>query len=191
MKRLWSFALDWFEHGDLVPLLIVVSAAHYSAVLAGKDNIVVAVLIGVLVDLGHYRWVRAAARYDGNKIPQYVIRWGFTILLTGLSLLYHQRYYQDWLLSIPIPLLIASLAWLTKVDARQGASAKTKQVPPEYVPVVVEAHTEHMQDDPEHMQIVPEFVCASCNEPFESRQKYAAHMRWAHRNGHEKEQVKL
>ena len=176
IKRAWVFVLNWFEHGDLVPLLIVVSAAHYSAVLAGKDHIVVAVLIGILVDLGHYRWVRAAARYTGGKRPQIITRWGFMILLTGLSLLYHQRYYQDWLLSIPIPLLIASLAWLTKVDSRPEASAKPMQTmhpAPEYVPVVVQAPAEHMQSE-----------CHECGALFASKQAKAAHMRWKHRNGH-------
>ena len=123
MKRLtdrWKALVEWFEYGDLLPLLIVVSAVHYTAILVNYDVWAVANAIGLLVDLGHYRWVRAAARYNGDNQRQAALRWLFALIMTVVSLAYHQRFYQDWWLSIPLPLLIASLAWLAKVDATVG-----------------------------------------------------------------------
>lgn len=124
IKRLWSALVDWFEHGDLVPLLVVVSAVHYSTILAKYDAWPVAVAIGLLVDLGHYRWVRAASRYSGNSKREAATRWAIAGAMTAVSLAYHQRFYADWWLSVPLPLLIASLAWLSKVDRPQTSKGK-------------------------------------------------------------------
>lgn len=120
-------AINWLEHGDLVLVMVIVSAVHYAVVLNGRDHWFVAVIIGLLVDLGHYRWVRAAARYDGGKTGQIVTRWTFAIVMTAISFAYHWRYYGgDIWLAAPIPLLIASLAWLAKVDP-QSTTRKAKQ----------------------------------------------------------------
>lgn len=117
MRDLWRRLVGWFEHGDLVPLLIVVSAWHYAVILAGRDPWPVAVAIGLLVDLGHYRVVRAAVRYSG-RTSQAAARWLVALAMTAVALAYHLRYYEmDWWLAAPIPLLIATLAWLSKVDA--------------------------------------------------------------------------
>ena len=116
MKKAWTIVTDWFEHGDLVPLLIIVSAWHYMSILQGKDPAVVALAIGLLVDLGHYRTIRAAFRYNGASWGERIARWMFALVMTVISLAYHQRYYNDWLFSAPIPLLIAGLAWLQRVD---------------------------------------------------------------------------
>jgi hypothetical protein len=129
IRQIPDKVVRWFESGDLVPLLIVVSAVHYAAVLKGKDQWLVAIAIGLLVDLGHYRWVRAAARYDGGRVSQIVTRWTFALVMTGVSLAYHLRYYDnDLWLAAPIPLLIASLAWLAKVDGRRVPQTVTPSV---------------------------------------------------------------
>ena len=120
LSTLWNAIVKWFEYGDLVPLLVTVSAVHYIDVLDSKDQWYVAVAIGLLVDLGHYRWVRAAARYNGSFIWGGFTRWTFAILMTVVSLVYHERFYSDLWLSVPLPFLIASLAWLSKVDANVG-----------------------------------------------------------------------
>jgi hypothetical protein len=129
-RRLWSGIVHWFEEGDLLPLLILVSSVHYGTVLSAHDHPLVAIAIGLLVDLGHYRWVRAASRYNGNSKRERAVRWSLAAVMTAVSLAYHQRFYNDWWLSIPLPLLIASLAWLVKVDrataGANGATAKAK-----------------------------------------------------------------
>lgn len=126
-KASWSYLVHWFEYGDLVPLLVLISAVHYAAVLAGKDSWPVAIAIGLLVDLGHFRTVRAAVRYSGDDRWQGATRWLIAAGMTALSLNYHQRYYADWWLSAPLPLLIAALAWLQKVDQRAGAKPKAEK----------------------------------------------------------------
>jgi len=125
IQNLWNKTVNWFEHGDLVPLLVLVSAVHYAIILKDKDHFAVAIAIGTLVDLGHYRTVRAAVRYQysGKKNRQKILRWFIVLGMTVISLVYHQRYYNDWWLSVPIPLLIAVLAWLYKADENIG---KTK-----------------------------------------------------------------
>jgi hypothetical protein len=127
MKKILNWAVTWFESGDLVPLLVLVSAVHYAAVLASKDAWVVAVAIGLLVDLGHYRTVRAAVRYSGADGWQRVARWTIAIAMTALSLNYHERYYQDWWLSAPLPLLIAALAWLQQIERKPVSKAEREQ----------------------------------------------------------------
>jgi hypothetical protein len=124
MKNFWKWIVEWFESGDLVPLLVLVSAVHYAQVLSGKDAWLVAVVIGLLVDLGHYRTIRAAVRYSGSDGWQRVARWTIAIAMTGLSLNYHQRYYEDWWLSAPLPLLIAALAWLQQIERKPVAKAE-------------------------------------------------------------------
>ena len=126
----WNWVVNWFEHGDLVPLIVIVSAFHYAAILQNKDAPAVAVAIGLLVDLGHFRTIRAAVRYSGDDKRQAFARWMIAAGTTALSLNYHQRYYNDWWLSIPLPLLIAALAWLQRVDQRTAARAQPKQTAP-------------------------------------------------------------
>jgi len=126
MTTIWRHVVNWFENGDLVPLLIVVSAWHYIAILAGRDPWPVAIAIGLLVDLGHYRTVRAAVRYRGRP-SQSAARWAVAAAMTVVALAYHLRYYEfDWWLAAPIPALIATLAWLSRVDANLGARSRAQ-----------------------------------------------------------------
>lgn len=128
IPKLWKSITTWFEHGDLVPLLVVVSAVHYAAVLQKYDYWPVAIAIGLLVDLGHFRTVRAAVRYAGDNWRQIAVRWFAVVVMTAVSLAYHQRYYGDWWLSAPLPLLIAFLAWQQHVDSRIGVRDKSVTV---------------------------------------------------------------
>lgn len=129
LSSAWSWLVNWFEHGDLVPLLVIVSSVHYAVVLAGRDYWPVAIAIGLLVDLGHYRTIRAAMRYTGDDRRQAFVRWIIAAAMTAISLSYHERYYRDLWLSAPLPLLIAALAWLQRVDRQQpmrGERSPTK-----------------------------------------------------------------
>lgn len=178
--KLWRAAVDWFENADLVPLLVLVSAVHYAAVLAGKDYWAVAVCIGLLVDLGHYRTVRSAVRYNGgwgNKLT----RWAIALGMTVISLNYHQRYYEDWWLSAPLPLLIAALAWLQQVEPKKVEPKvriireDTQALPmPESKPLL----PENASDTP-HKSV--SYVCGVCGETFDKSSQKAIHARWAHR----------
>lgn len=111
-------AVHYFERGDLIPLMLIVSIPHYALALQGRDMLIVAVGIGLAMDLGQYRVVKAAIRYGGNW-------WYAAILLTAIALGYHMFYYGgDWftafILAAPLPLLIIFLAALS-VKERWGA----------------------------------------------------------------------
>lgn len=191
-KSFWNWLVWWFERGDLVPLLVVVSSVHYMSILAGKDVWPVAVAIGILVDLGHFRTIRAAFRYEvkpKHKAARFLwiayrrtiypanlyMRWAIALAMTGISLAYHQRYYNDWWLSAPIPFLIAALAWLQKVDRSKPAQSEAKK---QNAPI----HADHA----EPMRASSAHLCAQCGEPQNSQQALAAHMRWKHANGNGK-----
>ncbi len=113
-------AVHYFERGDLIPLMLIVSIPHYALALQGRDLLIVAIGIGLAMDLGQYRVVKAAIRYGGNW-------WFAAILLTAIALGYHMFYYGgDWftafILAAPLPLLIIFLAALS-VKERWGAKA--------------------------------------------------------------------
>ena len=186
MKRLWSWLVDWFEYGDLVPLLVVVSAVHYAAVLADKDLWPVAIAIGVLVDIGHFRTVLAAFRYNvpgqrrkrggwlhrlASRVNgQLAARWMIALTMTAISLAYHQRYYDDWWLSAPIPFLIAALAWLQQVDKRTGKNATHS-----------DAFRRIPSRIPTHPKSAPSHTCKICGASFAKSTELATHTRWTHR----------
>lgn len=130
--------LEWFEHGDLVPLIVVISAVHYSAILHEYDHIVPAVAIGTLVDLGHYRWTKAAVRYSGESFKERAGRWAMVLVMSAIALNYQQRFYNDWWLSVPMPLLIASLAWLNQKDNKPAKKEKVQQVLTEVHPLMLQ-----------------------------------------------------
>lgn len=126
ISRVWQSIVNWFERGDLIPLLVLVSAVHYANILSEYDWWGVAVAIGLLVDLGHYRVIRAAVRYTGSNGWESLARWLIAAVMTAVSLSYHQRFYNDWWLSIPLPLLIAALAWLQRVDRAKPSESVAK-----------------------------------------------------------------
>ncbi len=122
IKQAWDWLIGKLETGDLIPLLILVSAGHYITVLKEFDHEVTAVAVGILVDLGHFRSVRIAAKYRYQKttedqkgtgrLGEFILRWIVVALLTAIALSYHLRFYaQDWTLAAPIPILIAFLAY--------------------------------------------------------------------------------
>jgi hypothetical protein len=197
---IWPAIVHWFEYGDLVPLLVLVSAVHYAVVLSGKDEWYVAVAIGLLVDLGHFRTVRAAVRYPATKKrgkrtgfalfrwlsrykAQAVVRWLIAAGMTVISLAYHQQYYGNWWFSIPLPLLIASLAWLQRVDIHVGERKPAERKP---------AGASSSQSEP----AMPAYICGTCGQGFASQQGLNAHQR-SHANasertnGHAKEKVSV
>ncbi len=180
MTRAWRAAVAWFETGDLVPLLVLVSAVHYAAVLAGKDYWMVAVAIGLLVDLGHYRTIRAAVKYRNGTLRQSALRWAIAVSMTAVSLNYHQRYYSDWWLSAPLPLLIAALAWLQQVEPRKGEDMPRVRMVTQDAPALPVVQKKALL--PENAGNAPHnYACSACGEQFVTSAAKANHSRWAHR----------
>lgn len=133
IKRIWNLALQYIESGDLILPVVLVSAAHYGVALTGKDFWIIAFVIGVLVDLGHYRTVKAAIKYSRERIDA---RWWIAALvMTGLAFGFHFAFYNDkgdWrelLFSIAIPLVIVILAALSVKENWAGKAAKGIAIP--------------------------------------------------------------
>lgn len=104
----------WFETGDLIPLLILVSVPHYAFVLAKYDFWLVAAVLGLLVDIGHYRTIKSALRDKG---------WTWMVILTILSFAFHCGFYAlvgsgAWAvpLGAAVPTVIFALAWISKTE---------------------------------------------------------------------------
>jgi uncharacterized membrane protein len=116
MKRI----VDWFEHGDLVPLAVIISVAHYGPVLAAHgENLYVAWAVGVLIDLLHFRSVRYA--FSSRTWLAGMVAAATTVMAMG----YHLRFYGgDWLLALPIPIGIAILAWHASEKERGGINGQ-------------------------------------------------------------------
>lgn len=108
--------LNWFERGDLVPLAVIISVAHYGPVLvAHGEHWLVAWAVGTMVDLLHFRSVRYA--FTDRRWMAALVAVATTAMATG----YHLRFYQnDWLLALPIPIGIGILAWHSS-EAERGA----------------------------------------------------------------------
>ncbi len=121
LERLLKSALNWIETGDLILPVVVVSAAHYAIVLSAHDFWFIAFVIGVLVDLGHYRIVKAAIRF-GKWF------WFAALIMTMLAFGFHLAFYGDngdwreWMYSAAIPIVIVFLAALS-VRERWAAKA--------------------------------------------------------------------
>lgn len=127
LQGLWKSLVNFFEHGDLVPLAVVVSIAHYGPVLQEQsDHILVAFMVGALIDLIHFRTVRrlfevaVTVQPDKPGFTAYfqapgavsVVSHGLVAALTTIIASgYHMRFYDgDILLALPIPIGIGILA---------------------------------------------------------------------------------
>ncbi len=99
--------VSWIEEGDLTPLAMVISVGHYGPVLVSHgEHVVVAWVVGALMDLLHFRSVRYVFQKPGYVAG--LVAMATTIMATG----YHLRFYgNDWLLALPIPIGIGILAW--------------------------------------------------------------------------------
>lgn len=149
--------IDWAEQGDLILLIVMVSAVHFAYVLADYDYWPVAVALGLLVDLGIYRTVRYAVRYQGASKAERIARYAIAGAMTAVSYVYHLRFYGDPWLAAPVPFLIAVLAWL---DRRKYAEKPAR-----------------MAQDETHEENDVRYVCVSCGASYESQQGLAAHSR--------------
>lgn len=128
---------------NLAFLLMVAGAWHYYKVLENYDNVVVAVSLGILVDVGSYHAIKIATRYrygidahgkQHGRRSQAIIRWSVALVMTVISLYYHLVYYEprllvaQFILAFPIPILIAAISYFGWVDG--NVPGKKEEEPP-------------------------------------------------------------
>lgn len=142
IRKQWNRLVNWLENGDLVPLVIIVSIPHYINVLAEWEWWYVASALGVLVDLGHYRTIKAFLKKGG---------WFWMWALTFVSLGFHIGFYSfagagdwAWALGFVPPILLFALAYLS-YNERWGD--KTKRELAKYDRQVSERITESSVKD--------------------------------------------
>lgn len=114
-RTLWQNIANFFENGDLVPFAVTVSSVHFvkALVVYGGESWPVAILVGIFVDMLHYRTIRYAVR--GRTRTAVTL----AALTTALSYIFHLLFYIDggafqWvylLLAAPLPFGIFILAW--------------------------------------------------------------------------------
>jgi hypothetical protein len=170
IKTLWGVLVWLFEKADIIPALVIVSAWHYSVAMSTRgDPAPIAIALGVLTDVGHYRSVKGVAKKNEPK------RWIVAIGLTALTFYYHFLYYQDIILALCVPALIISLALLSRWDGWDGQSIRIAPRMSEDAPKVSE-------DDPQSVR----YPCGQCQETFPSGAAKANHVRWHHPKGETK-----
>jgi len=171
LQNFWNWILHWLEKGDLLPLLVIVSAVHYVSVLREQDAWPVAIAIGLLVDVGHFRSVLIAVRYSGARRAELALRYGVACAMTAVSFSYHWRFYAGNLaLALPMPLLIASLAYFERKAAPQHVTRA------ESPPQPACATPQGCGDEPYR-------VCTACDFTAYSPQAWAGHCRGKRHRG--------
>ena len=60
LVQIWNKLSDFLHHAQLIPLVIVVEAWHYYAVLSSHDHLLAAVPLALFLDLLHFRTVQQA-----------------------------------------------------------------------------------------------------------------------------------
>lgn len=129
MRKLFSTFVNWFENGELAPLIILVSVPHYATVLARFDWWPVASVLGFLLDLSHYRTIKA---YQNGRGALWMI------VLTAFSFGFHCAFYVAggavWWTSVffgaAVPVVIFALSYLSFQEkwgqkARKAAETMT------------------------------------------------------------------
>lgn len=127
MNNLWQRIASFFEDGDLVPFAVVVSSVHFIQALVtyGGEHWLVAVCVGVFVDMLHYRTIRHAVRGRTRGAV------ALAAMTTLMSYAFHLLFYIDggqlqpvyWLLAAPLPLGIFILAWQSEQARREQTQA--------------------------------------------------------------------
>ena len=108
--NIWKRLTHFFEYGDLTPLAVIISVAHYGPVLeAHGEYWLVAWIVGAIIDLLHFRSVRRLFQANGR---QSIVGHALIAIVTTITAVgYHLRFYDgDLLLALPIPIGIAILA---------------------------------------------------------------------------------
>ncbi len=118
-KRAYNAIVEWVERGDLVPLIILVSIPHYINVMGRFDYWGVAVAMGILTDLGHYRTILV---YLKSTVGRFASLFWMSVL-TFISYGFHVGFYTlgnfapqpwPWILGAVPPVLIFAMAYISK-----------------------------------------------------------------------------
>ena len=85
--------LDYFNRGDLGPVIAVVTVSHYAKMLTHYgENLPVAISTGVIVDILHYQMTRRYIESRGNEDGKY---WrNIAIMTTMWTVVLNFVYYQ-------------------------------------------------------------------------------------------------
>lgn len=122
-RNFFKSIVHYFETGDLIPFLIAVSVVHFIGALSQRDPLPIAIAMGIGVDVGMYRIIKAALKYGRWW-------WGAATVFTGLSFGYHWLYYgitfEGFLFALPMSVLILLLAALSY---KENWARKTLVVP--------------------------------------------------------------
>ncbi len=130
LKRFYTAAVEWVERGDLVPLIILVSIPHYISVMSRFEYTIVAVAMGILTDLGHYRTILV---YLKSTVGRFAALFWMSVL-TLMSYAFHVGFYTlsgtaeqpwPWALGAVPPILVFAMAYISK---REKWYAKGKTV---------------------------------------------------------------
>jgi hypothetical protein len=176
MRRILNAFINWFENGELAPFIILISVPHYAAVLSKFDWGPVGAVLGFLIDLVHYRTIRAFQRGYGKT---------WMMVLTSFSFGFHFAFYwiggAGWaalFFGAAVPVVIFALSFLSYAERWSQKAAKAAQenvsvshraadaLPDAAHPGLPEAH--------------PARICGECGASCKSQNAYAAHMRWKH-----------
>ena len=126
LARYYKSVLHYFETGDLVLFLVVISVFHFVGALSKYDPAPVALAVGIAVDVGVYRLVKASLKFGGWW-------WLAAVALGVVSYGYHVEYYaassNAWLLALPLPALIVLLAALSHRERYAEKLAKDLALP--------------------------------------------------------------
>lgn len=124
LAGLWAKIINWFENGDLLPAVVLVTVPHYAKVLGEYDTWLAAAALGFLIDLGHYRTIKLYLRSGAGIV--------WVSLLTVISYVFHLAFYvfggAGWwspFFALAVPVVMLALAWISRrenLDKRAAAS---------------------------------------------------------------------
>lgn len=140
MRKLTAAFINWFENGELTPFVILISIPHYAFVLSRFDWWPVAAVLGFLLDMGHYRTIRAYLRGKGAF---------WMVVLTVFSYGFHAAFYFEsgagWstiFLGAAVPVVIFALA---NLGYSEKWSEKARKAASEEMPVITEKAPETLE----------------------------------------------
>jgi DNA-binding transcriptional regulator YiaG len=114
--------MNFLENGDFLLAIILVSVAHYTAVLHRFDWWPVAAFLGFSVDLANYRAIKLYLKDKGGALM---------IVTSILSLAFHIAFYVmgnagAWgiLLGSAVPIAIFCMAYIAKVERLDTKAAR-------------------------------------------------------------------
>jgi len=160
IKQAWGLLVWLFERADIIPPLIIVSAWHYAGALADYDPLPVAVALGVLIDLGHYRSVKVTIANNTWR------RFSVMTVLTVMTGYFHWLWYKNLILALAVPTLIICLSLLSKWGGWERQS----------IVFANQANVKQTEAKPEQKA----FACEICQAEFDTQKQLSGHIGGKH-----------